>query len=135
MFFLKHTPPAEHPAFYSSSRITLNVTRRAMAEMGFCPSGRLFEAAACGCPILTDRWEGLEGFYEPGRELIVAETTEDALAALRLPDAELGRVARAARDRTLEEHTSERRAAELEAVLEAARRAGAEDNQKPLLEV
>jgi spore maturation protein CgeB len=56
IYFVRHLPPADHPAFYSSSRLTLNVTRRAMAEMGYCPSGRLFEAAACGVPIVTDPW-------------------------------------------------------------------------------
>ena len=54
IYFVRHLPPAMHPAFYSSSRMTLNVTRRAMADMGYCPSGRLFEAAACGAPLLSD---------------------------------------------------------------------------------
>ena len=58
IFFLRHMPPPQHPAFFSSSRLTLNITRQAMAAMGWCPSGRLFEAAACGAPILTDWWEG-----------------------------------------------------------------------------
>lgn len=135
IFFVKHMPPAEHPAFYSSSRMTLNITRSAMARMGWCPSGRLFEAAACGCPILTDTWEGLEGFYEPGSELLVVETTDDALAALALGDAELARMARAARERTMEEHTSEHRVAELETLLDAVRRGDEAQRAKPLLEV
>ncbi len=63
---------SEHPAFFSSSRLTLNVTRHAMAAMGWCPSGRLFEAAACGTAILSDHWEGLDAFFEPGREILVA---------------------------------------------------------------
>ena len=71
-------PPAEHPAFYSSARLTLNVTRRAMAAMGYCPSGRLFEAAACGAPILSDGWEGLERFFRPGIEILIARDTADA---------------------------------------------------------
>ena len=113
-------PPPEHPAFYCSSRLTLNVTRAAMARMGWCPSGRLFEAAACGVPILSDRWPGLDAFFEPGREILVADTTADALAALALPQAELDRIARRARERALSEHSATRRAAEMVAALDAA---------------
>lgn len=115
--FVRHLPPPEHPAFFSSSRITLNITRHAMAEMGWCPSGRLFEAAACGTPILSDTWEGLDRFLEPGREILIAQTTEDAVGALDLTDAELQRIARACRERVLGEHTSEHRARELEILL------------------
>lgn len=115
--FVRHLPPGEHPAFFSSSRLTLNVTRQAMAEMGWCPSGRLFEASACGVPLLSDDWEGLDSFFEPGREIVIARTTEEAVAALDLSDAELSRIARSSRERTLAEHTSEHRAKELEALL------------------
>ena len=119
-FFLRHLPPAEHAGFYASCRLTLNVTREAMARSGWCPSGRLFEAASCGAPILTDWWDGLDGFFEPGREILVARDTDGALAALDLSDAELAAVARRARERTLAEHTASRRARELVAALEAA---------------
>ena len=112
-------PPPEHPAFFCSSRLTLNVTRRAMAEMGYCPSGRLFEAAACGTPVLSDWWEGLDAFFEPGREVLIARSTEDAVNAIELSDAELAKVARAARERTLNEHTADHRARELEQAIEA----------------
>lgn len=122
IFFVKHMPPAEHPAFFASSRLTLNVTRRAMAAMGYCPSGRLFEAAACGTPLLSDGWEGLDAFFTPGREILIARSTNDALAALALSDAELGALARAARERTLEEHTADRRAREMVEALAAASR-------------
>jgi spore maturation protein CgeB len=67
IFFVRHVPPVQHPAFFCSSTLTLNVTRRAMAEMGHCPSGRLFEAAACGVPLLSDWWEGLDDFLAPWR--------------------------------------------------------------------
>ena len=63
IFFVRHVPPADHPAFFCSGRMTLNVTRRAMAAMGHCPSGRLFEAAACGTAILSDDWAGLDDFF------------------------------------------------------------------------
>jgi spore maturation protein CgeB len=92
IFFRDHVAPPEHCAFFASSRLTLNVTRRDMAEMGYCPSGRLFEAAACGAPILTDVWEGLELFFEPGREILTARTTDDALTALDLAPAELAAI-------------------------------------------
>ncbi len=119
-YFVRHLPPPEHPAFYSSSRMTLNVTRDAMARMGWCPSGRLFEAAACGVPILSDDWPGLDEFFEPGREILVARTTEDAMAALSLPPEHLALLARRARDRTLSEHSAARRAADMVQAFEAA---------------
>jgi spore maturation protein CgeB len=113
IFFVRHLPPADHPAFYASSPLTLNVTRAAMAGMGYCPSGRLFEAAACGTAVLSDTWEGLDRFFEPGREIFTAESTEEVFDVLSLPREEVRRVARAARERTLAEHTAERRAAEM----------------------
>jgi spore maturation protein CgeB len=129
IFFVRHLPPSEHPAFYSSARMTLNVTRAAMAAMGWCPSGRLFEAASCGVPILTDSWAGLDAFFEPGREILVADDTEAAMAALALPRAELARIARRARERVLDQHSAYRRAADLVAALENAhaRRAVSEE--------
>jgi spore maturation protein CgeB len=121
IFFVRHLPPPEHPAFFASSRLTLNVTRQAMAEMGWCPSGRLFEAAACGAPILSDWWEGLDAFFEPGRDILVGRRSEDAVAALDLSDAELKRIAENARERVLAEHTSARRARDFEAAIERER--------------
>jgi spore maturation protein CgeB len=120
IFFIPHVPPPEHSAFYCSSNLTLNVTRRAMAQMGYCPSGRLFEAAACGVPILSDEWEGLDHFFEPGEEIVVAGSTDEAIAALALPPEELRQIARRARERTLATHTAENRAEELERLLESA---------------
>jgi spore maturation protein CgeB len=120
IFFVRHLPPSEHPAFFSSSPLTLNVTRRDMAAMGWCPSGRLFEAAACGTALISDDWEGLNAFYAPGSEIIIARSTEDTLAALEMSEAEVKRLATAARERTLAEHTSAHRAAELISLCEAA---------------
>jgi spore maturation protein CgeB len=113
LFFVRHVPPAEHAAFYGSSRLTLNVTRQSMAASGYCPSGRLFEAAACGVPILSDSWAGLDEFFTPGQEILVARDTHDTLDALSRPAEELARIARRARERTLAEHTAENRAREL----------------------
>ncbi|MBW3559952.1 MAG: glycosyltransferase [Proteobacteria bacterium] len=125
IWFKRHLPPAEHPAFFAASRMTLNVTRRDMALMGWAPSGRLFEAASCGTAVLSDRWPGLDAFFEPGREILIAERTEDALAALDRSDAELARIGEAARERLLAEHTSDHRAGELLGLLERAKRAEA----------
>jgi spore maturation protein CgeB len=111
IWFARHVAPPEHPAFFSSSRLTLNVTRRDMAAFGWCPSGRLFEAAACGVPVISDRWDGLDAFFVPGREILIADDTPDVLAALARPD--LGEIAAAARARVLAEHTSDHRAGEL----------------------
>ncbi len=121
IYFVRHLPPAEHPAFFSSSRLTLNLTRAAMAHMGWCPSGRLFEATACGAPVLSDWWNGLESFFTPGSEILLARSGADTIAAIDADDEELSRIARAGRERTLEEHTSARRAREFIAALEAAR--------------
>jgi spore maturation protein CgeB len=118
IWFFDHVAPPEHPAFYCSSKLTLNVTRGAMAARGYCPSGRLFEAAACGTPILSDTFEGLETFFEPGKEILLARTTEEAVEALELPDAELAKIGEAARRRVMAEHTSEVRARELLSALE-----------------
>jgi spore maturation protein CgeB len=118
IFFARHLPPEEHPAFFSSSRITLNVTRRAMAEKGWCPSGRLFEAAACGTPILSDSWPGLEEFFAPGHEILTATDTAETVRALDLTDVELHRLGENARERVLAQHTAEHRAAELVALLD-----------------
>ena len=90
-----------------------------MARAGWCPSGRLFEAAACGVPILTDHWAGLDHFFEPGREILVAHSTEDALAALRMAPGELSVIARRAHERTLAEHSAACRAAEMVQAFEA----------------
>jgi len=120
IFFAWHVPPPDHASFYSSSKLTLNITRRAMASMGYCPSGRLFEAAACGTPILSDEWEGLDRFFTPGAEILIARETEDTIAALNLSLEELQRIAAAARERTLAEHTADCRVRDLEQALEQA---------------
>jgi spore maturation protein CgeB len=118
IYFVRHLPPAEHPAFFSSSRLTLNTTRRAMAKMGWCPSGRLFEAAACGAPIVSDAWEGLDAFFRSGDEIITAESASDVVRALEADDRELSAMARRARERVLDEHSSGKRANELIHLLE-----------------
>ncbi|MGC2523658.1 MAG: glycosyltransferase, partial [Stellaceae bacterium] len=120
IFFERHVPPDQHPSFYAAARATLNITRAAMAGCGWCPSGRLFEAAACAAPILSDWWDGIDDFFLPGSEVSIVRTTADVLAALDLGDDELSRIGLAARERVLAEHTADRRAAELVALLGAA---------------
>lgn len=132
IYFMRHVDPTQHPMFYSSSRITLNVTRRAMKLMGYCPSGRLFEAAACGTPILSDDWEGLGLFYQPGSEIVVARDSNDAIAAMQLPDEVLRRIAKQARERTLDEHTADHRARNFEAAIEQTAGASEEARTAPI---
>jgi spore maturation protein CgeB len=117
----EHVAPAEHARFYSSSRITLNLTRSEMAANGWCPSGRFFEAAACATPLMTDAWEGLDAFFDPRHELRVVYRADDVEEALRMPDVDLQSMAARARQRTLDEHTGQVRARQLLNYLEEAR--------------
>jgi len=112
---INHLNPQWHPAFYSSSRLTLNVTRREMVQAGYSPSVRLFEAAACGAAIASDDWPGLDTFFTPGREILLPVSGEDVARYLNgYTAAELLRIGGRAQRRVLEEHTSERRAEEFE---------------------
>ncbi len=129
IFFTGHLEPAQHPAFFCSGRATLNVTRRAMAEYGYCPSGRLFEAAACGTPLLSDGWEGLGDFFTIGEEILQVDTAEDVCNTLSLTDTELQRIAQAAQARALAEHTNDRRVLDLERALERAPRRAPDQHQ------
>jgi spore maturation protein CgeB len=110
-----HLAPRHHRAFYTSQRFTLNVTRADMVAAGYSPSVRLFEAAACATPIISDAWEGLEEILTPGKEILIARTAQDTLRYLReIPDDERLEMGRRARSRVLREHTAAHRAAELE---------------------
>jgi spore maturation protein CgeB len=124
--WLQHVAPDDHPAFYGAQRLTLNVTREAMARSGHAPSVRLFEAAACGVPVASDPWPGLESLFRPDREIFIVRSTEDVVRLLRDTGPErLGQVGAAARERVLREHTALVRARELELHLsEAAGRGG-----------
>ena len=119
---IDHVPPAEHPEFYAASRFTLNVTRADMVRAGYSPSVRLFEAAACGVPIVSDPWDGLATLFRPGREILIAQGPEDVLAALTGLDAGASRaLGGAARTRVLAEHTAAHRAETLERAISSAR--------------
>lgn len=88
-----------------------------MSVCGYCPSGRLFEAAACGVPVITDWWEGLDSFFDPASEIIVAKDTRTVVLALTMSLEEREEIARAARKRILSDHTADRRVQELERIL------------------
>jgi spore maturation protein CgeB len=110
-----HLPPAEHRRFYNSQRFTLNVTRQDMIRAGWSPSVRLFEAAACGTPIVSDRWTGIESLLVPHREILLVDRTLDVLDILqRCGEDERLRIAERARQRILAEHTAAHRAEEIE---------------------
>jgi spore maturation protein CgeB len=118
---IEHLPPVEHAGFYSASRFTLNVTRADMIAAGWSPSVRLFEAGACGTPIISDRWDGIEDVLEPGRAIILADSTDDVINALHQDATQFGEAARGA---VLAGHTAECRAVQLERDLELARTTG-----------
>jgi len=118
---IEHLPPSDHAAFYGAQDFTLNVTRADMKAAGYSPSVRLFEAAACGVPIITDPWPGLETIFRIDDEILVAETSGDVVASLQGIAPERRRsIAAAARAAVLARHTCDHRAAELEALLQTA---------------
>jgi spore maturation protein CgeB len=112
---IEHLPPAEHPGFYCPQRYTLNITRSDMRAAGFSPSVRLFEAAACGVPVISDRWPGIETIFTPGEEIIVVDGGQQVLHVLReFPEERRRAIAAAARKRLLLNHTPAHRAKQLE---------------------
>ena len=123
---ITHLPPREHRAFYNSQRYTLNITRADMIRAGWSPSVRLFEAAACGTPIVSDFWEGLDEFFEPGRDILIARSADDTEAYLHeVGEDERNEIGRRGRERVLARHTAAHRAEELESYALEARSAGA----------
>jgi spore maturation protein CgeB len=117
-----HLSPREHPAFYGAQRFTLNVTRRAMKEAGYSPSVRLFEAGACGTPVISDWWQGLDTLFETGKELLVASQPEDVLRFLKdTREQQRIAIAEAARRRILAAHTPLHRAVQLETYCKESR--------------
>ena len=111
---IQHVAPRDHRAFYNAQRFTLNLTRASMVEAGFSPSVRLFEAAACGTPIISDAWPGLDTLFAPGKDILVAESGQETLRYLReISEAERLELGRRARERVLAAHTAHHRAGEL----------------------
>jgi spore maturation protein CgeB len=117
-----HLSPREHPSFYCSSRFTLNLTRDDMIDAGYSPSVRLFEASACGTPIVSDSWQGLDHFFSPDEEILLPRDSNEMVAILtQMPEKERIRIGRNARERILARHRSEHRAAEFETIVEQCR--------------
>ena len=115
-----HIAPPDHPAFYSSARFTLNLTRSEMIAAGWSPSVRLFEASACGAAILSDSWPGLDEFFTPGEQILLPASPEETSRLLRdLSDADRAAIGARARERILDEHTSTHRAEQFEAIVSA----------------
>lgn len=131
-----HVPTADHNVMNCSARLVLNIARDSMADTGFSPATRVFEAAGAGACVLSDAWEGIEMFLKPGEEILVARDAQDVVACvdgMRADD--LAAIGAKARARVLADHTYQRRAEQVDALFAArsarqgqgpaARRAGA----------
>jgi spore maturation protein CgeB len=126
---IEHLPQERHPQFYGAQRYALNITRADMRAAGFSPSVRLFEAAACGTPIVSDIWPGIESLFKPGKEILLVDNMHQVVQLLsELPDERRRDIAAAARRRLMREHTPHHRACQLEGYYQevmAERRTGA----------
>jgi len=112
---IEHLPPSSHRRFYNSQRFTMNITRADMIKAGYSPSVRLFEAAACGTPIISDYWDGIDSVFEIGTEILIARSAADTLRYLNeIPEEERKMIGERARRKVLLQHTAEHRATELE---------------------
>jgi spore maturation protein CgeB len=119
---INHLNPRWHAQFYSSSRLTLNVTRRDMVQAGWSPSVRLFEAAACGACMLSDNWPGLDSFFQPQQQILLPSSADDvARYVTEMTEAEVRAIGNAAQERVLAEHTSRHRAMQFEQWVEQSR--------------
>jgi spore maturation protein CgeB len=112
---IDHLPPSDHSSFYADQRFTLNVTRDQMRRAGFSPSVRLFEAAACGVPVISDEWPGLDEVFVPGEEILIASDRDEVIRILdEVDEPRRHLIGRRARERVLGEHTAAQRVALLE---------------------
>jgi spore maturation protein CgeB len=112
---IEHLPPAAHRAFYNSQRFTMNITRADMIKAGYSPSVRLFEAAACGTPIISDYWDGIDSIFEIGTEVLISYSAEDTINYLtNVSEGERKAIGERARKKVLAHHTAAHRATELE---------------------
>lgn len=117
----EHVGPHDHAEFYGSSRFTLNITRADMVHAGYSPSVRLFEAAACGTPVISDTWAGIDLLFTPGDSILLAASADDVIEALAFTSEAKARIGAKARAIVLAQHTASHRAAELEAALDTRR--------------
>ena len=112
---IEHLPPAQHRSFYNSQRFTINITRADMILAGYSPSVRLFEAAACGTPIISDYWDGIDSIFEIGTEILISRSAADTKHYITaISEAERKKIGARARKKVLERHTAAHRALELE---------------------
>jgi spore maturation protein CgeB len=121
--YLGHVPTGEHNAVNASARLVLNIHRESMVENGWSPATRMFEAAGAAACQVTDVWRGIEEFFAPGREILLAEDAEEVTRLVRsVSDEAAGRIGSAARRRALRDHSYDRRAGTLDEVLSQLRR-------------
>jgi spore maturation protein CgeB len=121
---IPHVPPQKRRAFFNSQRFALIITPPELIAIGHSPSARLFEAAACGIPAITEFWPGLDTFFKPDEEILISHSADETLVYLEeISELERRRLGYRARERVLARHTSRHRAAELEGyVLEILKR-------------
>jgi spore maturation protein CgeB len=113
-----HVPTADHRVWNGSARMVLNINRADMAATGFSPPTRVFEAAGCAACVVTDAWQGIDTFFAPGQEILVARDAAELVQHLRQTAQPRARaIGRAARARVLRDHTYTARAANLDRVL------------------
>ena len=110
---IEHLPPEKHRVFYNSQKFTLNITRADMIKAGFSPSVRLFEAAACGVPIISDYWDGLTTLFEEGKEILIAKSSDDVMAFFSMNENERIAIGQRCREVVLKSHTAKARVREL----------------------
>ena len=116
---IEHLPPAQHRAFYNGQRFAMNITRADMIKAGFSPSVRLFEAAACGTPIISDYWDGIDSLFEISTEILISKSAEDTVQFLtKISEAERKAMGERARQKVMNYHTAAHRATELVAYYE-----------------
>jgi spore maturation protein CgeB len=114
LHYISHLPPERHRGFYCSQRYTMNITRADMINAGYSPSVRLFEAAACGVPIISDYWEGLDTLFNLGEEILISRSADETLSYLKeIPEEERISIGKKAHTKILSNHTSQNRAQEL----------------------
>lgn len=112
---IEHLPPSEHRLFYNGQRFTMNITRADMIKAGYSPSVRLFEAAACGTPIISDYWDGIDSIFEIGTEILISKSADDTVNYLtNISEEERKRIGEKARQKVINYHTAAHRATELE---------------------
>ncbi|MBI5492254.1 MAG: glycosyltransferase [Deltaproteobacteria bacterium] len=123
---VEHLPPSAHRDFYNSVRFAFNVTRADMVRTGYSPSVRLFEAASCGTPIISDYWEGLDRLFRPGLEILISNGPRDTIRYLNeITEDERRKIGERARMKVLSGHTAAHRVDQLEGYMrEALKRRG-----------